>query len=94
MRLGLGRKSAGRGRDRAAKIPTRAQVGGGNLDLPSQSLIVEENYQPSRQAQSLRAPLLRHWGNPSMFGTGIDTVEGKCGARTHRVSAVLTGFPI
>ena len=72
MRLGLDRKSAGRGRDRAAKIPHPCIGGGSRLDLPSRRVKWSKSTKTlPRTSSVLNFPTMA-LGCPSMFGTLID----------------------
>ena len=81
MRLGLGRKSAGRGRDRAAKNHHPCTGGAVVLDLPSLSRSVGQNYQtlPSlfngydiRPFHAVGYGLSWHWHRHSWEKQGVE----------------------
>ncbi len=63
MRLGLGRKSAGRGRDRAAKNPHPCTGGGSRLGLPSRRV---------KWSKSTELFLPRWCGLPPYSGIGTN----------------------
>ena len=81
MRLGLGKKSAGRGRDRAAKNPHSVHLWGSRLGLPSRrvkwskstELFLRKTSSATPSTQALRGIRLSwHWHRHSWEKQGVE----------------------
>lgn len=75
LKCGIIVKSAASGRWPAAKMNPLVALQGGNVDLVCQTVALSGANLRTLPMVNVRHlhPLLRHWGNPPMFGTCIGT---------------------